>query len=111
MGKGRERGPSRSSSGAPMGDVSVVKRSARQRSGSAKVRVFDEHMRKEIKRKRLAALEQDNWHEERRVAEEDDDEDYNPLDDGDDSDGAVATSGPKRGKAAKKKKPKPKDVW
>ena len=72
-----------------MGDVSVVKRSARQRSGSSKVRVFDEHMRKEIKRKRLAALEQDNWHEERRVAEEDDDEDYNPLDDGDDSDGGT----------------------
>ena len=72
-----------------MGDVSIVKRSARQRSGSTKVRVFDEHTRKEIKRKQLAALEQDNWHEERRVAEEDDDEDYNPLDDGDDSDGGT----------------------
>ena len=123
-----------------MGDVSVVKRSARQRSGSAKVRVFDDHMRKEIKRKKLAALEQDNWHEERRAADEDDDEDYNPLDGGDDSDGGtralrvwrrhflpcahdafacafqlcfaeVATSGPKRGKATKSKKKQKKDVW
>ena len=50
------------------------KRSARQRQGTAKTRVFDEHTRKEIKRKRLAALEQDNWHEERRAAEEDDDD-------------------------------------
>ena len=40
------------------------KRSARQRTASSRVRVFDEHMRREIKRKRLNALEQDNWHEE-----------------------------------------------
>ena len=69
----------------------VLKRSARQRSGSSKVRVFDVHMRKEIKRKRLAALEQDNWHEERRAAEEDD-EDYNPLDASDNSDDGAPIS-------------------
>lgn len=70
----------------------VLKRSARQRSGSSKVRVFDVHMRKEIKRKRLAALEQDNWHEERRAAEVDDDEDYNPLDASDNSDDGAPIS-------------------
>lgn len=52
---------------------SAPKRS--QRSGAAKkTRVFDEHTRKEIKRKKLDQLENDNWIEERPKDEEDDDE-------------------------------------
>ena len=61
------------------------KRSARQRQGTSKVRVFDEHTRKEIKRKRLDSLENDNWQEERQKLEDEEDDDYNPLDDGDES--------------------------
>ena len=56
------------------------KRSTRERKASSKVRVFDQNMRNEIKRKRLDSLEADNWHEERRTVEEADDDDYNPLD-------------------------------
>ena len=61
------------------------KRSARQKT--AKVKIFDEATRREIKRKRLDSLEKDNWHEERRLEDEDDD-DYNPLDDASSGDGA-----------------------
>ena len=63
------------------------KRSARQKT--AKVKIFDEATRREIKRKRLDSLEKDNWHEERRLEDEDDD-DYNPLDDASSGDGARA---------------------
>jgi hypothetical protein len=66
-----------------------VKRSARQRS--AKIKIFDEHTRKEIKRKFLDSLEWDNPYQERHRDVDEDDEDYNPLDEGDDSgDGARA---------------------
>ena len=68
------------------------KRSSRTRKATAKVRVFDDHMRAEIKRKRLESLEADNWHEERRKDEEDEDEDYNPLDDDASGDGAQRVS-------------------
>ena len=67
------------------------KRSSRQRTGTSKVRVFDENTRKEIKRKRLDSLEADNWQEERQREVDDEDDDYNPLDDGDSGDGARAT--------------------
>ena len=67
-----------------------LKRSSRTRKASAKVRVFEQHMRDEIKRKRLASLEQDNWHEERRTVDEDEDEDYVPLDDDESGDGEHA---------------------
>jgi zinc finger HIT domain-containing protein 1 len=84
------------------------KRSTRERKASSKVRVFDQNMRNEIKRKRLDSLEADNWHEERRTVEEADDDDYNPLDDASSGD-EVAVAGPKRGKSKKKKQKK--DVW
>jgi hypothetical protein len=59
-------------------EIAGPKRSSRQRQASSKVRVFDEHTRSEIKRKKLAALEQDNWVEEKRgKEEEEEDEDYN----------------------------------
>lgn len=65
-----------------MGDTAPAKRSQRQRQGAAKTRVFDDHTRKEIKRKRLAALENDNWQEEKqREMMEEDDEDYKMSDD------------------------------
>ena len=66
-----------------------VKRSARQRS--AKIKIFDEHTRKEIKRKFLDSLEWDNPYQELHRLVDEEDEDYNPLDEGDDSgDGARA---------------------
>lgn len=49
--------------------------STRQRQ--TKVRALDDHARQELKRKRLDALEQDNWQEE---ALEPDDDDYDPND-------------------------------
>ena len=60
-----------------------VKRSARQRS--SKIKIFDEHTRREIKRKRLDSLEWDNPYQERHRDVDEDDEDYNPLDEGDES--------------------------
>ena len=63
------------------------KRSSRQRQGTSKVRVFDENTRKEIKRKRLDSLENDNWQEERQREVDDEDDDYNPMDDGDSDSG------------------------
>ena len=63
------------------------KRSSRQRTGTSKVRVFDENTRKEIKRKRLDSLENDNWQEERQREVDDEDDDYNPMDDGDSDSG------------------------
>ena len=46
----------------------------RQRTATAKVRVFDAATRAEIQRKKLAALEADNWVEERPREDDDDDE-------------------------------------
>ena len=64
-------------------------RPKRSRAASSRVRTFDVATRNEIKRKRLESLEADNWHEDRRQADEDDD-DYNPLDDASSGDGARA---------------------
>lgn len=50
--------------------------STRQRP--TKVRALDDRARQELKRKRLDALEQDNWQEE--APEPDDDDDYDPND-------------------------------
>ena len=44
-----------------------VKRSTRTRKLSSRVRVFDEHTRAEITRKKLDALEKDNWLEDKRA--------------------------------------------
>ena len=68
----------------------VLKRSARQRSGSSKVRVFDVHMRKEISVP-LAAPSRTIGMRSVRAAEEDD-EDYNPLDASDNSDDGAPIS-------------------
>ena len=56
------------------------------RTSSAKVRVFDAATRAEIQRKKLAALEADNWVEDR--PKDDDDDDYQDADSGD---GVTAT--------------------
>ena len=79
------------------GVSAAPKRSARQRT--QKTRVFDEATRKELKRKRLNALENDNWQQERqREILDEDDDDYNPLDDGDESgDGARTRHPPQTG--------------
>ena len=69
-----------------VGVEAAPKRSARQRAGGGKLRVFDVHMRNEIKRKRLAALEQDNGYEERNKVAEEDDEEY--MDSGGSDEGA-----------------------
>ena len=58
----------------------------RQRTSTAKVRVFDAATRAEIQRKKLAALEADNWVED-RPKDDDDDDEYNPLADADSGDG------------------------
>ncbi|KAG8467043.1 hypothetical protein KFE25_000359 [Diacronema lutheri] len=54
-------------------DEGAGRASTRQRQ--TKVRALDDHARQELKRKRLDALEQDNWHED---ALEPDDDDYEP---------------------------------
>ena len=83
-------------------------RAGRSRKLSQHLRVFDDHTRSEIKRKRLDALEADNWAVERRKDGGDpDDDDYNPLEDPG-SDEEVAVSGAKR---SKKKKKKARDKW
>lgn len=69
--------------------VEPTKRSSRQRKST--IRVFDDHVRAEIKRKRLESLEADNWHEDKRQAEEEEDDDYNPLDDASSGDGISAS--------------------
>ena len=51
------------------------------RTSTAKVRVFDAATRAEIQRKKLAALEADNWVEDR--PKDDDDDDYQDADSGD----------------------------
>ena len=52
------------------------------------MRVFDEHTRAEIKRKRLESLERDNWHDDKRGKGDDDDDDaYDPLLDASSGDG------------------------
>ena len=67
----------------------VAPKRSRASRGKSKVRVFDEHTRSEIKRKRLNSLEADNWQEERHKDVDEDDDDYNPMDDDDASgDGA-----------------------
>merc|ERR1712008_403057 len=78
------------------------KRSSRQRTSTAKVRVFDAATRAEIQRKKLAALEADNWVEE-RPKDDDDDDEYNPLADADSGD-EVAVDAPKRKNRKKKAK-------
>ena len=57
------------------------------RTTSAKVRVFDAATRAEIQRKKLAALEADNWVED-RPKDDDNDRDYHHASSGD---GATAT--------------------
>ena len=57
------------------------------RTTSAKVRVFDAATRAEIQRKKLAALEVDNWVED-RPKDDDNDSDYHHASSGD---GATAT--------------------
>ena len=86
--------------------VEAPKRSSRQRTASAKTRVFDAYTRAEIKRKRLESLESDNWHEAQHI--DDNDEEYNPLDDASSGD-EVSVAGPKRGRG--KKKTQKKDVF
>ena len=71
-----------------------VKRSTRTRKLSSRVRVFDEHTRAEITRKKLDALEKDNWLEDKRKGEDDDDEEYDPLRD-------AGSEGGERGKRVK----------
>ena len=80
-----------------------VKRSTRTRKLSSRVRVFDEHTRAEITRKKLDALEKDNWLEDKRKGEDDDDEEYDPLRDAG-SDDEVAVDQPKKKKPKKAKK-------
>ena len=80
-----------------------VKRSTRTRKLSSRVRVFDEHTRAEITRKKLDALEKDNWLEDKRKGEDDDAEEYDPLRDAG-SDDEVAVAQPK--KKTPKKAPK-----
>ena len=79
------------------------KRSTRTRKLSSRVRVFDEHTRAEITRKKLDALEKDNWLEDKRKGEDDDDEEYDPLRDAG-SDDEVAVDQPKKKKPKKAKK-------
>jgi hypothetical protein len=57
------------------------------RTTSARVRVFDAATRAEIQRKKLAALEADNWVED-RPKDDDNDSDYHHASSGD---GAPAT--------------------
>lgn len=64
----------------------VVSSAGRVRTSSAKVRIFDAATRAEIQRKKLAALEADNWVEDR--PKDDDDDDYQDADSGD---GVTAT--------------------
>uniref|UniRef100_A0A7S4NC35 Vps72/YL1 C-terminal domain-containing protein n=1 Tax=Prymnesium polylepis TaxID=72548 RepID=A0A7S4NC35_9EUKA len=80
------------------------KRSSRTKKATDKVRKFDGHMRSEIRKKKLDALEQDNWQEEKPRVEEEEDEDYM---DEDDEDVAVGTSK----KSNKKKKKQKRDIW
>ena len=80
------------------------KRSTRAKKSTDKVRIFDANTRAEIRKKKLDALEADNWHEEKPRAEEEDDEEY--MDDEDDEGVAVGASS----RSKKKKKPK-KDIW
>ena len=86
-------------------------RSSRTRKLSSKMRVFDDYTRNEIKRKKLDALEADDWKVE--AVNPDEDDEYNPLDDtatsGDDV--TVAVSGSKRGKSKKPKKNKRRDSF
>lgn len=79
------------------------KRSGRARKPTDKVRIFDANTRAEIHKRKLDALEADNWQEEKPKVDDDDDEEY-MNDDGEES---VAVGSSKR---SKKKKPK-KDVW
>lgn len=65
--------------------------STRQRP--TKVRALDDRARQELKRKRLDALEQDNWQEE--APEPDDDDDYDPNDSDDEE---LFLGEPKKGK-------------
>lgn len=79
--------------------------STRTRQLSDKVRVFDDHTRQELKRKRLDALERDNWQED--VVDADDDE-YVPGDDDDDEELFLGDRKPskKKGGAKQQKKKK-----
>ena len=71
-----------------LGVSEAPKRSQRQRSQSRHVRMFDQHTRDEIIRKRLQSLEADNWQEDKRRDEADlEDDDYNPLADASSGDG------------------------
>ena len=58
---------------APCSRPARPRAAERTRTLSQHLRVFDEHTRSEIKRKRLDALEQDNWQVDRRKEEEEDD--------------------------------------
>lgn len=112
----------------------VAKRPTRARKATSKVRVFDQSTRNEIRKKRLDALEADNWQEEKPKAEEEDDDEYIYASSGDGAHrptrharhadalplllfltrsalctlAEVAVDAPKRGRKKKKAK---RDVW
>jgi len=68
------------------------------------LRTFDQATRNEIKRKRLESLEADNWQEDKRK-DEDEDDDYNPLDDASSGDEVSVDVRKKKKKKAKR------DAW
>ena len=70
------RRPSRPRAPAQRSNAAGARVAARNRQLSSKVKVFDEHTRAEIKRKRLASLEADNWVEDRRRDDDEDDDEY-----------------------------------
>lgn len=87
----------------------VEKRSQRKRNLSSRVRVFDDHTRQEILRKKLESLEADNWQQDKRKDEDSEDDNYNPLD-GASSGDEVDVNRRKSTSSKKKKKPK-RDAW